>query len=285
MAKKAALKKSHAKYAPSTLHRVMECPGSVELSAPFPNEESAAAKHGTDGHTCLDMLLKNGPNKQLATERFLREKYPAQMVIHAAWAAKEIWKRTPKGAQLLSETKSECFHIDPHLHGTTDAVIIEDFGTLHVIDYKYGVMPVEVEDNPQILAYAIGIAHQHDYNFDRVICTIIQPRANHGHGPVRSWVTSIENLLAWAHRFKKGIQAAKHPEAPFKAGEHCFFCPAKEVCLEYSPEATGSIRSRFITPPSPEAKRKQMLLDFGSAPITNNKKTTKVKKTSRTKRV
>ncbi len=201
---------------------------------------------------CVETFLKNGIEKQMSTERFLLNKYPMQMVKHAAWAAEAIWKLTPRGATLLAETRSELFHIDKEMHGTSDAVIMVDFGALHVIDFKYGKMPVDVEDNTQMIAYAIGIAHQFDYNFNSVICTVIQPRANHGHGPIRSWTTTIDNLLVWADRFKKGVALSKSKAAPFSAGEHCFFCPAKSGCLEYTPEAVGSMRARFVTPRSQE---------------------------------
>ncbi len=244
-------KSGHAKYSPSASKRWLACPGSVELSLKYPEPpEGPAAKEGTMAHECLEVFLKNGIGKMLATERFLREKYPLQMVVDAAWAAGQIWKLTPKGAILLAETKAELFHIDKEMHGTSDAVIMVDFGTLHVIDFKYGKMPVDVEDNPQLMAYAIGIAHSFDYNFEDVILTVIQPRANHGHGPVRSWKTTIENLQQWADRFKEGVKLSKRKDALFAAGEHCFFCPAKPGCLVYTPEAVGSIRAKFMTPKS-----------------------------------
>ncbi len=267
--------KSHAKYSPSSSHRWLECPASVELSALLPAApDTAASREGTDAHTCLEIFLKNGIEKQLSTERFLVEKYPLQMVIHAAWAAKEIWKLTPQGALLLAETRSELFHIDAEMHGTTDASIVDHFGTLQIIDFKYGRMPVEVEENTQMIAYAIGIAHKFDYNFADVVCTVIQPRANHVAGPVRSWKLTIDSLLQWSGRFKLGVALTKHPEAPFKSGEHCFFCPAKPTCIEYTPEATGSVRSRFVTQASPEKRRAQMLVDFGDAPNLTEENTT-----------
>jgi hypothetical protein len=271
-------KNTHAKYSPSASHRWLECPGSVELAALCPpSPETPQAKQGTEAHLCLEMFLKNGQEKMLSTGVFLREQgHPVEMVVHAESAARAIWKFTPKGAELLAETRSELFHIDKEMHGTTDATIIEHFSTLHVIDFKYGKFPVEAENNSQMMAYAIGLAHKFDYNFEQVICTIIQPRAYHEKGPVRSWFTTIENLLEWNERFKKGVKLAKRKDAPFKSGEHCFFCPAKKECFVYTPDDTKSVRSKFFTPKSPEAKRKQLLLDFGEpmkAAKSNNKPT------------
>lgn len=265
---------NHAKFSPSSSHRWLACPGSISLSEQCPDPpESAAALEGTQAHECLELILKNGPEKKLATERLLREKYPLQMVVHAALSAVSIWQLKRKylsSALLLAETRSELFHIDRDMHGTSDAVIIEDFGTLQVIDYKYGRMPVEVEENPQLIAYAIGIAHQHEYNFSEIICTVIQPRANHPDGPIRSWSTTAENLFEWSDRFRKGIRLAKHQDPPFASGEHCIFCPAKGICKSYDPSKVSSTKSRFITRATESDRKKQLHLDFKD-PVSTNK--------------
>lgn len=254
---------SHAKYSPSASKRWLVCPGSVELSRLYPEQpEGAAAREGTEAHTCLELLLKNGVHKMLSTEAFLRNHHPTAMVLDASWAAQEIWKLKPKNATLLAETRSELFHIDPEMHGTSDAVIYEDFGLLHVIDFKYGRMPVDVHQNPQLIAYAIGVAHRFDYNFSHVICTVIQPRANHGQGPVRSWETTIPVILEWADKFKLGIQLAKSRTPPFQSGEHCFFCPAKPGCVVYRQEDMASMKSKFVTPKSQKEIEKEVRLLF-----------------------
>ena len=209
----------------------------------------------------MEVLIENGQHKRLATEDFLRKKYPLEMVLHGSKAAQAIWAMTPKGAELYPEMESELFHIDPEYHGTTDAVIIDPFDTLHVIDYKYGKMPVSPEENPQMISYWLGIAHKFDNNFERAKLTIIQPRSTVE--MVRTWETSAEKILKWVDRLKAAISLARKKNAPRKSGEHCFFCPAKNICDEYNPSTRPNLRAQFAGMRSESSKKKQLLLDFG----------------------
>ncbi len=236
----------HAKYSPSKSKQWLECPGSMALSdkAP-PPRESEYALEGTAAHECLEFLLKNN-NKPLAAAGYCRRKYGTQITAHGEWAVKEIMKLKVKGALVLSETKSDMTHIDPGFYGTTDAAIVDLFGTLHVIDFKYGVgIAVDAEENTQMLAYSIGIAHAHDYNFENVCMTILQPRAAHPNGPVRSWTIPIEQLKNWESNFEYGIEQCKKPDAPLRPGDWCRFCSASCICPEISKKALVSAQIAF----------------------------------------
>jgi hypothetical protein len=84
--------------------------------------------------------------------------------------------------------------LHPDLYGTCDAIVYEDFGTLHVIDFKYGAgIPVEVEGNEQVMYYALGALELGD--FEKVVLHIVQPRAEHEAGPIRSWSTTPAVLV------------------------------------------------------------------------------------------
>lgn len=227
--------KAHAKFSPSSAKRWLACPGSIRAiaSAP-PPPESKYAQEGTDAHACLEALAKN-PEKLLSTADFLRRQYGEQMVVHAEWALKEINRLRPKGAELLVEEKSDLSFIHPEFWGTADISIVEHFGVLKVLDYKYGAgIAVEVmedgEANPQLAAYALGIAHKHGYDFEAVELGVIQPRVEHPDGKVRTVSLTVEELMAWANTFRRGIELALKKNAPFKAGDHCRFCPAAVTC-------------------------------------------------------
>jgi hypothetical protein len=257
--------KAHAKFSASNAYRWLKCSGSVALCEKAPPEkESPAALEGTLTHECLESFLKNGVHKQLSTSAFLRAKHPVERVIRAENAAHVVWGLRPGTPhELLAETKSSLAHIHPDMWGTADAVIVEHFGQLQVIDYKNGKMPVEVKDNPQLIFYSLGIAHQYHYNFAEIALHVIQPNAAHVEGPNRKWVVDADKIREWELVFRKGVNEAEKKNAKLVAGGHCFFCPAKSICKAYTPDAIREERAKFIKPKTPEQIRKQLLLDFG----------------------
>lgn len=209
--------------------------------------ESKYAVEGTRAHECLEAFLKNAPEKGAAVETSLLKKYPHEMVDYAYAAALEIRVMTPKGATLLSESRCDLSHISPDMWGTTDAAIVENFGRLTVVDFKYGAgVAVDPENNSQMAFYALGIAHRYDYNFADVALVIVQPRADHPSGKTtREWVISIDELIAWGDKFKAGVEACQDDFAPLVAGKWCKFCRAKPICPAISDQAMEQARLDF----------------------------------------
>ena len=226
-------KKAHAKLSASGSERWMECPGEPALSekAP-PSRESEYAKEGTDAHSCLEVIMKNHGEKPFSAARLLKGKYPDEMIEHALKAYQEIAARIPKGAKLIAETKVDLTFVGPDMFGTVDAAIVEEFGRLWVIDYKYGAgVPVDPEHNTQLIYYALGLAHKYHYNFIDVSLVIIQPRAEHERGPIREWVISIEELMSWTEKFKKAVARTQDPLAEFNPNpKWCRWCKAAPIC-------------------------------------------------------
>jgi hypothetical protein len=265
--------KAHAKFSASGAKRWLECPASIALSESAERQglkpvESKWAKEGTDAHTCLETFLKNGP---LAHE-YLKRRYPKDMVGHAYDAFKEIEKlqKAAPGSTLLCETRVDLSHIHPEMFGTTDAAIVDEFGRLIVIDFKYGAgIPVDTEDNPQLIMYGLGIAHEYHYNFVDVSLMVIQPRANHHSGETtRQTIVSIEELCEWGDKFSAGADACENPLADFKAGDHCRFCPAAAICPEIGQKALAQAKLDFApdiglaTPPDPALLSAEVIRDI-----------------------
>lgn len=219
-------------------------------AAPVP-PESKFALEGTDGHTCFETFAKNGPHKMLQTEAFLRGKFPLNMVTTIGALYRDLVFRFPKNAEVLSETRSDLSFIHPNFYGTADLSIVDEFVMLEVIDLKYGkgkIVEAEIdgEFNPQLAAYALGIANKYDFNFDLVRLTIAQPRAEHPKGRIRSITKGIDDLEKWVGIFRDGIARCLEPSAPLHAHrEHCFFCPAKNICPEYPNVAVREAQNDF----------------------------------------
>jgi hypothetical protein len=221
---------AHAKFPPSAAERWLACPGSFNLSATVPpSPDSPYAAEGTKAHECLEKLLTG--------KSFRPTEYDHEMITHGRFAEAVI-KTAAKKGNLFAETKSDLTFIDKDFWGTADATIVEEFGRLTVVDYKYGAgIPVDPENNPQLIAYALGKAFEYDFNFSEVALVIIQPRAEHERGPVREWLTTIPTLKKWWKKFKEGTAACRKKDAELVSGDHCRWCPAKIVCPEQSTRA------------------------------------------------
>lgn len=265
-----ATEKLHATFSASGASKWLNCPGSIELckSAP-PQAESKWAEEGTEAHTCLETFLKNPQKKATSIRKMLEKAHPKDMVEHALGAATELWNRVPEGAELLTETKVSLEFVAPDMFGTVDSAIVEEFGRLQVWDFKYGAgIPVDVEDNPQLIYYALGLAHKYDFNFTDVEIGVIQPRAEHHSGEyTRSVIISVDELRAWEKIFRDGVLMAEDPLADLVAGDWCRFCAAKAICpavgdlafqqarLDFAPVEmlTGAPAVALPALPTPEA--------------------------------
>lgn len=237
--------KLHAEFSASGSDRWLNCPGSIALSKNAPPQvESKYALEGTEAHSVLEVVMKN--DCSLATINFLRKKYPASMVDHAIAFYEQVVSLMPVGALLLCETKVELEFVKPDMFGTVDCAIIDLFGTLWVIDYKYGAgRVVDPEENTQMIYYGLGLAHKYHFNFAKVRLAIAQPRIVHRDGFFRTWDMEVEALMEWEAKFKRGVEIAEDPLAPLKPGRWCFFCPASSICPAVEDQALAQAQIDF----------------------------------------
>lgn len=203
-----------------------------------PARTSAYADEGTLAHAlaahCIRRNLVPDHMEVLGTEAGL-QRIPPAMRTHVGKYVRYVRDRKPgtgPGTILRVEETYHLTHLDAALWGTADAVIATWDGLLEVVDFKYGsFVAVDADANLQLGYYALGELARGMYAAVRL--TVVQPRADHAAGPVRSYDTTPERLEAWAHRvLLPGLAAARAPGAPLRAGNHCMFCDAKEVCPE-----------------------------------------------------
>lgn len=237
-------KKLHAKFSASGSERWLNCPGSVALSENIPEVESEYAKEGTMAHECLELIMKNNCSDKIIL--LASKKYPVGMVSNAVGFFDKVISLMPHGSKLLCETRVDLSFVSPGMFGTVDAAIVDIFGTLWVIDYKYGKgRLVSPEENTQMIYYGLGIAHALDFNFENVRLAIAQPRIVHKDGFFRTWDMDVPQLMGWTEKFKEGVKRCKDPFAPFKPGRWCYFCRAQNICPAIENKAFDEAQSDF----------------------------------------
>jgi hypothetical protein len=220
-------RRKHAKLSASGAERWVNCPGSVALSEGIPDKSSPASEEGTRAHEVLETILRHAiggePTSQVSN-------VSREMWQHAADSARHILRvwRSCTGADLLIEQHASLAFIDESLWGTYDAAVIELFGTLHVLDFKYGTFAVSPQNNLQMIFYALGVAHRFDWNFQRARLWILQPRVCDG-APV-FWELSISELREYVQLFREAVERTRTQRNHFKEGSYCYFCKAKAIC-------------------------------------------------------
>lgn len=231
-------KRKHAKFAPSSSDRWLECAGSVKLSENAPPKiDGPWAAEGTRAHECLEFIVRRYGNLPAAKAAALK-KWPEEMVGHALNAADIIMDLKPtKYAELLIESRAR---LSDEVYGSLDYAWVAEWSRLIVIDYKYGsgipVLPEEDgEENPQLMCYAAAIAKKFNYEFDSVTLAIIQPRVwKDDENPLSEYTTTIKRIREFEKKAALAVKAANAPGAPLKAGDHCKWCPAAPICPEIS---------------------------------------------------
>jgi hypothetical protein len=147
------------------------------------------------------------------------------------------------------ETRFDLSSIHEGMFGTADfqALLLQE-RTLVVADYKHGAgVAVEVEDNTQLLYYGLGgLLAIPDGLVDSVEIVVVQPRAIHGAGGVRTVKYSAKWLLeTFAERLRDAAVATTAEDAPLKAGSHCRWCRAKASCPAKHNLMTASTGATF----------------------------------------
>ena len=263
--------KAHAKYSASASARWLACPGSIKRSeeAP-PQKESAAATEGTAAHELMEFALNLNIKDVVNFFKNDEEKYSLEMREHVQDFVTWVRNQIKKGDEFLVEEKTDCHFINPDMGGTVDVAIVEHFGTLHIIDFKYGVGYVDHINNPQMIQYSLGIAHKFNYNFETVKTTIYQPRG--GEEVARSFAMPIEELLVWKEKFTEAVNACENAdkEKDLNPGAHCKYCPAKINCPAITTKALAKAKLVFseaapILPPPKELTPAQLIQVLNAA--------------------
>jgi len=243
--------RAHAKLSPSAAHRWFSCPGSIRLSADIPNKRSSFADEGTAAHTLAEKCLRNqvdaidflGGHVNIKAGTVGREEASGKDIFGIDDEMAEgvqcylddcrQYTNDSYGWEYEVEAKLDLSHIPGMQFGTGDFVAYNAKTKKLVIrDLKYGKgVPVEVEENEQLLTYAEGVAKRyHNRGLSAIDIGVVQPRCPHPKGPVRTWTIDVVDLVEFKFRLIAAANATKPVDAPLTPGAWCKFCPAAATC-------------------------------------------------------
>lgn len=185
---------THSKISPSTLSRVLLCPASVRLcnnERCLPDEENKFSQEGSLLHLAISHILlrlqHSHPKDIIYTLPRIYEEIEDSLV--SFYNDKYYFYPAEEGRELLFDYQSsssffiyrlknaleQLFSIftpineayfsehpvvvleNLNIRGTVDLWWADSKGEIHILDFKFGKTPVEVADNPQLQAYALGV--------------------------------------------------------------------------------------------------------------------------------
>ncbi|MFN2746939.1 DUF2800 domain-containing protein [Bacillus sp. z60-18] len=257
---KAHADRDHALLSASGSKRWLTCTPSARLEDQFEESTSQYAEEGTLAHEISEILLQyhTGKITKVARTRRLNklkknDLYSDSMLEYVTNYTDTVIERfnaleADKGdATLLLEQRLDYSKWVPEGFGTGDAVIIAD-GVIEVIDLKYGKgVPVDAEENTQMMLYALGALEQFEmlYDIEQIRMTIVQPRLD----SVSSYMLTHGQLMEWADGYvKQRAKMAWDGKGDFVAGDHCRFCKAKAVCTARAEKNLEMARYDFKKP-------------------------------------
>lgn len=225
----------------SSAGRVLQCPGSVQLCAQYPNVESEFAAEGTALHMAMDMIMSGLAKEDREVIGLTLNGYEITQELYdeAIQPCLDMWDSLDKelgGIEFLSEQRVAFPGIE-NAFGTTDVIGVARDRTV-LVDFKFGRgVAVNAENNPQEKYYGrAGMTTPATASFfspDRPVeFFIFQPRVNDGE-PFSRWMTTPQQLIAFEVELKTAVGTAMLPDAPLKMGPYCKFCSAKSGCPLY----------------------------------------------------
>jgi len=232
-----APKGSHAPLGPSSAFRWSACPISARLIQTLPQTPAGdAAKAGTLLHTVFERLLYSGAGLNSAEiaelERLGMRQTLALAILESGVKSTHDLLAQHSIRAIALETR-----VDPgavigrvDFWGTADLLgVNEQTKTLLVLDFKTGRHPVEVTDNLQLLAYALGALDTITFEPQQIVLAIVQPIA---FGALAQTQTiSIDVLDRFSEWIGERALATDDPHAtPQPSAESCRWCPARSIC-------------------------------------------------------
>lgn len=248
---------AHAKLSPSGASRWAICPASVKMSELYENKTNEAAEWGTKTHELGEkMLLKEAINF---------DDYDENQIELAKDYVEYCESLLGKNSILLAE---ECYNLNfiaENTFGTCDCTILDDKGTLHIIDLKTGFHKVEAKENMQLMLYGLGAYYDLDAIFEikSIKLHIVQTKI----GFIDDWELSIEDLFTFEKWITERAKEALSDNPSFNPEKKaCLWCPHKVNCEALATHVEKVIKGEFekyedVKENKPMSERVKEILD------------------------
>ena len=256
---------SHAVLSASSSTMWIACPPSAQLNAAADDKPSEYAKQGTVAHLWAETKVKRILGQNLKNPTDGAEYYDVEMAectdSYAQYVSEQIEKAKQRCSDpiVLVEQRVDFSKWVPGGFGTADAIIVSD-NVLSIIDLKYGAgIPVDAENNSQMMCYALGALELFDgiYDIGKILMTIFQPRREN----ISVYEISKAELLEWADtKLAPAAELASKGEGEFRAGEHCRFCKVKATCRKRAEYNLELAQYDFMMPDVLEDAEIEMIL-------------------------
>lgn len=233
------------RFRPSKMALIVACTGSVQMQERYPDTTGPDAAQGTVAHECLAHLLRNGSQIPLGTV--------VQVDGHAVTVDEDMHEGAKLaydevvswGVAVQVEQPLWCGSIHPKCGGTPDIRAVDWVQRLiRLPDYKYGFGIVDPFENWQLLSYLSGTVDElgiSDNDGWSVELVIIQPRASHPQGPIRTWRFRLVDVRAHFNIMRSACLDADGPNATCTPGDHCDGCSASHGCPTLQQAAYRSV--------------------------------------------
>jgi hypothetical protein len=269
--------KVHSELGASVAARWMACPGSVQLSRGQPTYETEHSRAGTAAHEVAEKCLHNGADPDFYEGMEVEGVEVDQDMVDAVRVYVDYCRgllapnSSPKHYWI--EHRFNLGELNPPaaMFGTCDFATYSAIERqLEFVDYKNGSgVVVEVKGNKQLRYYGLGalIELGKGLDVDTVKITVVQPRAAHPDGVIRSETIPVAELIDFANELMAAARKTLEPDAPLQTGSHCRFCPAAPICPAQREQVQALAQVSFDAmpldvPPTPESLPPAVLADI-----------------------
>lgn len=238
---------THSKlFSPSGSHRWLNCPGSAELCAKYPDTTSEAAADGIMKHDFCEKNIQGYiKHPELIEYSGLMEPEIHQVKLAMDMVANIM--ATNEAVIVAIEYENGRILGMPELYGTVDLVLYSKVTKeLFVIDYKFGYNEVKAEMNTQLLIYAaLACGVMKDGLVENITIGIVQPKINEKKPDLYSLTKKeldnwVRNELSPKYDGISNGQLKNH----FVPGEEqCRWCKAKAECPEIRKEISDALNT------------------------------------------